>query len=170
MYGAPVVVVLDEFGKNLEYMAQHNGLGDVYILQTLAESPNIYLWVCLHQAFEEYSSEFSGKQLQEWGKIQGRFEDISFVEPQQQMIRFIAYTLKKANKVSPFAEKLQAWTNFYSEQFSALSLPGPLTLNRKTIEDCYPLHPLVVYVLPELCARLFYQIAHQDIYYNRSAY
>nr|WP_319587911.1 hypothetical protein [uncultured Desulfobulbus sp.] len=153
LYGAPVVVVLDEFGKNLEYMAQHNGLGDVYILQTLAESPNIYLWVCLHQAFEEYSSEFSGKQLQEWGKIQGRFEDISFVEPQQQMIRFIAYTLKKANKVSPFAEKLQAWTNFYSEQFSALSLPGPLTLNRKTIEDCYPLHPLVVYVLPELCAR-----------------
>lgn len=153
LYGAPVVIVLDEFGKNLEYMAQDPGKGDVYILQVLAESSGIFVWVCLHQAFEEYASELSSKQLQEWGKIQGRFEDISFVEPQQQMIRFISHTLKKVNGAASFNQRLQEWAEYYATRFKTLSLPGQISIDLQTIKDCYPLHPLVVYALPELCTR-----------------
>ncbi|MDA3821311.1 MAG: hypothetical protein PF450_01675, partial [Bacteroidales bacterium] len=153
LYDAPVIIVLDEFGKNLEYMARHTGLGDVYILQALAESPNIFSFVCLHQAFEEYASELSRKQRQEWGKIQGRFEDISFVESQQQMIKFISHTLKKVNGTATFDESIQKWAEYYDGQLAKLSLPGQVSLNLQTIKDCYPLHPLVVYTLPELCSR-----------------
>lgn len=153
LYEAPVVVVLDEFGKNLEYMAQYRGLGDVYILQSLAESPNIFSFVCLHQSFEEYASDFSNKQLQEWGKIQGRFEDISFIEPQQQMINFISHTLKKVNGAAAFDEKIQKWAEYYARQLDKLSLPGQVRLDLQTIKNCYPLHPIVVYTLPELCSR-----------------
>lgn len=152
LYGSPVVIVLDEFGKNLEYMAQHPGMGDVYILQVLAESSGIFVWVCLHQAFEEYATELSSKQLQEWGKIQGRFEDISFVEPQQQMIGFICHTLKKLNGAA-FDQRLQEWAEYYAGRFKTLSLPGQVTIDLQTIKDCYPLHPMVVYALPELCTR-----------------
>jgi len=153
LYEAPVVVVLDEFGKNLEYMAQYTGFGDVYILQALAESPNIFSFVCLHQSFEEYASDFSSKQLQEWGKIQGRFEDISFIEPQQQMINFISHTLKKVNGAATFDEKIEKWAECYASQLGKLSLPGQVSLDLQTIKDCYPLHPIVVYTLPELCSR-----------------
>ena len=37
-YGAPVVIAIDEFGKNLEFMARHPAQGDLYILQALAQS------------------------------------------------------------------------------------------------------------------------------------
>jgi hypothetical protein len=93
LHGAPVAIVIDEFGKSLEYMARFPAQGDLFILQALAESDCVYMWVCLHQAFEEYTSRLSARQLQEWGKIQGRFEDVSFVEPRNEMIRFICETL-----------------------------------------------------------------------------
>ena len=33
----PVIVVIDEFGKSLDYMAHHNIRGDLFIVQQLAE-------------------------------------------------------------------------------------------------------------------------------------
>lgn len=90
---APVAVVVDEFGKNLEYLARRPGRGDLFILQTLAESEGIFLWVCLHQAFEAYAAGLGRTQRQEWGKVQGRFEDVAFVEPRSQMRDFIGETL-----------------------------------------------------------------------------
>lgn len=153
IFSAPIVMVLDEFGKSLEYMAQYPELGDVFIIQSLAESKGVFLWVCLHQAFEEYASDLSGKQLQEWGKIQGRFEDISFVEPQQQMIEFISHTLKRINGASKYEQDISTWAAYYFDQFKSLSLPNHLSLSLQTIKNCYPLHPLVVLALPELCTR-----------------
>ncbi|MFP4310294.1 MAG: hypothetical protein ACLFQQ_24030, partial [Desulfococcaceae bacterium] len=70
--GAPVAVVIDELGKNLEYLARYPGRGDLFILQRLAETEDVFLWVCLHQAFEEYAAGLTAYQRQEWGKVQGR--------------------------------------------------------------------------------------------------
>ena len=172
LHGAPLVIVLDEFGKNLEYMARHADDGDLYILQLLAESNGIFTWVCLHQAFEEYASALTSKQIQEWGKIQGRFEDISFVEPRRQMVQFIGSTLttqngnsrlkKKKGKKSQestgagsqqFGELVKSWTNFFSDQLKTLPLPDKKIIDKNSIAACYPLHPLVVYTLPDLCCR-----------------
>ena len=58
----PMVIIVDEFGKNLDYMAHHSENGDIFIVQQLAESKMIYLWVCLHQAFDEYVSGLSTVQ------------------------------------------------------------------------------------------------------------
>ncbi len=80
-FGAPIILIIDEFGKSLEYMSRFPGNGDLFILQTLAEMRGINIWVCLHQAFEEYAAGLTEKQRREWGKVQGRFEDIVFVEP-----------------------------------------------------------------------------------------
>lgn len=170
LHGAPLVIVLDEFGKNLEFMARHAGDGDLYILQLLAESNGIFTWVCLHQAFEEHASSLTSKQVQEWGKIQGRFEDISFIEPRRQMVQFIGSTLITRNGNSypekresspegteaeskPFVELLKSWTNFFSDQLNYLELPDKEIIDAESIAACYPLHPLVVYTLPDLCCR-----------------
>ena len=35
-FGAPVALAIDEFGKNLEFMARYPATGDLFVLQTLA--------------------------------------------------------------------------------------------------------------------------------------
>lgn len=94
--GCPMIVVVDEFGKCLDYMSHHPGEGDIFIVQQLAELDDIYLWVCLHQAFDDYALGLSILQRQEWAKVQGRFEDISFVESTPQMLYLIGRTLKQS--------------------------------------------------------------------------
>ena len=153
LYDLPIVIMLDEFGKNLEYLGQNTGKGDLFILQSLAESNNIFTWVCLHQAFEEYASTLSKKQIQEWGKIQGRFEDISFVEPRRQMVRFIGQTLTRINGAGAFSNLVEKWAKQFSQELASIPLPDKKIIDRQTIQDCYPLHPLVVFCLPDLCSR-----------------
>lgn len=153
VHGTPVALVIDEFGKNLEYMARFPAQGDLFILQALAETEGIFIWVCLHQAFEEYTSRLSTRQLQEWGKIQGRFEDISFVEPKSEMVHFICETLARRGN-DPFLNRaVRDWAEFFHKKSNELDLPELKDLDVKTIERFYPLHPLAAVVLPELCMR-----------------
>ena len=72
-------------GKFLEY-ASFAG-GDLFLFQELAEKFSQYriqkkgtaLFVgILHQAFEEYAAQAGHSTQEEWQKIQGRFEDVSF--------------------------------------------------------------------------------------------
>lgn len=150
---SPIAIVIDEFGKNLEYMARYPAQGDIFILQTLAEAENIYLWVCLHQAFDEYASGFSHQQIQEWGKIQGRFEDVSFVEPGMQMLRFISRALQVKEGTESIGKLIQQWGESYYKEIrdSGLKEFTPLTL--EDIKSFFPLHPLTALLLPELCVR-----------------
>lgn len=151
--GTPVALVIDEFGKNLEYMGRFPAQGDLFILQALAESEGIFIWVCLHQAFEAYTSRLSIRQLQEWGKIQGRFEDVSFLETNSQMIDFICKTLVQ-KQGNPFLKKaVRNWAEYYFKESRKLGLPELKDLDIEKIEKFYPLHPLSAVILPELCVR-----------------
>ena len=85
--GVGLILVVDELGKFLEYAAQHPSRGDVFVLQGLAEiasrsegSP-LFLLTILHQAFEGYAQRLGKSQREEWAKVQGRFEDVAFMEP-----------------------------------------------------------------------------------------
>lgn len=151
--GVPLVLVIDEFGKNLEYMARFPAQGDLYILQILAETPNVYLWVCLHQAFEEYTSRLSQRQMQEWAKIQGRFEDISFVEPRREMLRFIGETLVRREGDPGFGKAVRRWAEMYAQEARDLNLAEFRGMEVEDFERFYPLHPLAAVLLPELCVR-----------------
>jgi len=153
IFRGPVMIIIDEFGKNLEFMSRYPSRGDLYILQSLAETENIFLWVCLHQSFEEYSAGFSTRQLQEWGKIQGRFEDISFVEPKMQMIEFIGRTLVRENNPSFIEEKIENWANYFYQKAKQLNLSEFDAINIDAFRSFYPLHPLAAIILPELCVR-----------------
>ncbi len=148
----PLLIVLDEFGKNLEFMARNPAEGDIFSLQALAEAPNTFLWVCLHQAFEDYSAGFSDRQLQEWGKIQGRFEDITFVEPHLQMIELIGRTLQPQSTEGK-THYAQKWAQAFARRMQASPLPELKALDIQQLQRFYPLHPLAVLVLPTLCTR-----------------
>ena len=93
--GTGLLLVIDELGKFLEYAAQDPTCGDLFVLQSLAEfatrsdqTPLLMLTI-LHQAFEQYAQRLATSQREEWAKVQGRFEDVAFVEPTEQVLRLI---------------------------------------------------------------------------------
>lgn len=78
-----LLLILDELGKFLEH-AVAAGHGDVHLLQDLAEyssrSEGRFVIIgILHQAFDQYAGRLSRDARQEWAKVQGRFQDISFL-------------------------------------------------------------------------------------------
>lgn len=148
----PIIIVIDEFGKNLEFMAHHPDKGDIFILQLLAESLDIYLWVCLHQSFEGYTSGLTAEQRKEWNKVQGRFEDISFIESTSQMLSLISRVLVQRPNVQN-KELLKQWAVSFIKYAKKEKIPLLENMTEQEIIALYPFHPTAAIVLPELCRR-----------------
>jgi ribosomal protein S15P/S13E len=84
-------ILIDEFGKFLEYASKHNPEKELYFVQQLAEfcnnpKHNILLITTVHQSLESYAYSLSKSQQQEWTKVKGRFREITFNEPVEQLL------------------------------------------------------------------------------------
>jgi hypothetical protein len=84
-------ILIDEFGKFLEYASKHNPEKELYFIQQLAEfcnnpKHNIVLITTVHQSLESYAYSLSKTQQQEWTKVKGRFREITFNEPVEQLL------------------------------------------------------------------------------------
>ncbi|HET8810342.1 MAG TPA: hypothetical protein VFM65_08770 [Flavobacteriaceae bacterium] len=82
---------IDEFGKFLEFASKNNPENELYFIQQLAEfcnnpKHNIILITTVHQSFESYAYSLSNTQKQEWTKVKGRFREITFNEPVEQLL------------------------------------------------------------------------------------
>jgi hypothetical protein len=92
-------LVIDEFGKFLEYASQNEPEKELYFIQQLAEfintpENNIVWFTTVHQNFDAYAFSLSGSQRQEWTKVKGRFREIGFNEPVEQLLFLAAEHLK----------------------------------------------------------------------------
>ncbi|MDF2449462.1 MAG: hypothetical protein K0R26_1966 [Bacteroidota bacterium] len=104
-----LVIVIDEFGKFLEYASQHNPEEELYFIQQLSEfanndDHNIILLTTVHQNFDAYSSSLSKEQKSEWTKVKGRFREITFNEPVEQLL-FLAAKHIEESKLEKINEK-----------------------------------------------------------------
>ena len=93
--GKFLLIVIDEFGKVLEHAAKNNPEKELYFLQKLAEFVNvpsrqILLLTTLHQNFSAYAKGLTETQVNEWKKVKGRFKEITFVEPIEQLLYLAA--------------------------------------------------------------------------------
>ena len=91
-------IVIDEFGKILEHAANNNPEKELYFLQKLSEfvnvpSRNIILLTTLHQNFGSYAAKLDASQRNEWQKVKGRFQEIVFAEPVEQLLALTAKRL-----------------------------------------------------------------------------
>lgn len=89
--GKSLLIIIDEFGKFLEYAAKFNPEEEIYFIQELAEfvndeEKNILFLTTLHQNFNAYGFDLSKRQQNEWRKVQGRFKEITFNEPVEQLL------------------------------------------------------------------------------------
>ena len=95
----PLVLLIDEFGKYLEFSSDDPKNGDVYVLQELAELASrsnglIKVITIRHQAIMGYFSGMKGSFLNEWKKIQGRFQDIVHSNSIEDTFKLISYHLQ----------------------------------------------------------------------------
>ena len=156
-----LLIIIDEFGKFLEYTARHES-DDIFLLQVLAEEThqtgdaNILLFVLLHQSFEQYGKNLSTKLKNEWIKIQGRYQTLSFVDTTAESLPIIAQAFNqklyfKAQK--KIANDIQAITKKLKRHEILPSSLNEKTAN-KLFAKCYPLHPLTLLLLPILCQKI----------------
>lgn len=94
------VILIDEFGKFLEYINKNNVSNDLYLLQLISEwvndsDKNSYFIITLHQNFISYSSSLELIDKQEWEKIKGRFVELLFNEPVEQLLFFASNQLQE---------------------------------------------------------------------------
>jgi len=154
---APLLLLIDEFGKNLEAFGEYRGEADLFFLQTIAEWPQdrsahpLVAMTLQHLAFEEYVDSASTAMRREWAKVQGRFEDIPYVDSPSQARRLMASVWSR--KQSPkFDTRLRTWMD---DQTEAARRAGVMTLftGPSDIAQGWPLHPVTQLILPELCSR-----------------
>jgi hypothetical protein len=86
-----LVVLIDEFGKFLEYAARNNPERELYFIQQVAEFANdtdkdMLFITTLHQNFDAYTGDLNRSQRLEWEKVKGRFKEIAFNEPVEQLL------------------------------------------------------------------------------------
>ena len=151
--GTGLLLVIDEFGKFLEYASQYPAQGDIHVLQELAvfaersgKTP-LFLLTILHQAFEMYGQRTAKLQREEWAKIQGRFEDVPFTEPTEQLLRLIGKALEKSSEIT-------CKDNFNNVTELGLKLHQlDDTEFIQLLESCLPLHPTVALLIGPLFRR-----------------
>ncbi len=102
--GKFLFIVIDEFGKILEYAAKNNPEKELYLLQQFAEfindsEKNIVLLTTLHQNFSSYAKGLTESQRNEWTKVKGRFGEIVFNEPVEQLLHLAAARLDNIEKI-----------------------------------------------------------------------
>ena len=105
------VIMIDEFGKFLEYAAKNNAAKQLYFVQQLAEfvndpSRNILLITTLHQSFDAYSFELKQAQRNEWTKVKGRLKEITFNEPVEHLLLLAATRLDGSKRTVEHPEEL----------------------------------------------------------------
>ncbi len=149
----PVLLVIDELGQALHYAAESKRLGEFYLLQQLAEQASsaknrpIFFFTIQHLALADYAGGVGQRERREWGKVQGRFQDIAFVEGHEETIAVIERVMADMDVPRREQDEGAAWA-----AVTDLGLQSLFPDGRQTVRAVYPLHPLALLALPYLCA------------------
>lgn len=147
-----LLIVIDEFGKVLEHAAKNNPEQELYFLQKFAEfvnvpSRDVLLLTTLHQNFGAYSRNLTETQKNEWAKVKGRFKEITFVEPIEQILFLASQQLHDKSSVAKCDNIKQLYrlaleTRFVSKAFSC-----------ETALQLYPLDPFSAFAVTSAIQR-----------------
>lgn len=151
-----VLLLADEMGKSLEFINKNRG--ELHLFQDLAEvlgridTPVIFVGL-LHQAFSEYAKNRGTKLQEEWGKIQGRYNDILYNVSTDETVALIGKSITHSESIdnsddSVVQQVLEALDKNKSDRKKQL---------KQRLEQCVPLHPLTALILGPISKRRFSQ-------------
>ena len=146
-----VLFVFDELGKFLEFAAREPGESDVFYLQQLAEkaaraqTAQIAILTVLHQSFALYAEDLSTKEQAEWQKVQGRFDEIPFLEPVDHLVQLTARAIESQEGDVP-ATLIAEHAQLVDRLLALRDTPTPQDL-QTALRATLPLHPGVALIL-----------------------
>ncbi|MCM8554961.1 ATP-binding protein [Streptomyces sp. STCH 565 A] len=161
---APLLLIIDEFGKTLEYLVSagesSHAESDVFLLQLLAEKgagPKglpLFMFTLQHLAFTDYASRSSSVQTQEWAKIQGRFEDVTFAPNLGDAVYLLQRKLAHSAVPEHGRKLVEAQAQAASGIWRERSLHSVVDVSAESFANLYPLHPLTAVAAPLMAAQI----------------
>ena len=153
-------ITIDELGKFIEFAGAKKK--DIFLLQELAElsveknDVPLFFIGMLHQKLEYYAQNLNIEIKNEWKKIQGRFEEIPFIESTEQMIRILGEAINtsySSQDLSKIRTNIKNFVYYFLDSKFFPNLVGKKpTLN--LFAQAYPLHPASSALLPILAQKL----------------
>lgn len=171
-----LVILIDEFGKFLEYAAKHNPDSELYFIQQLAElvndsNRNIILITTLHQNFGSYAIDLSQNQKNEWDKVKGRLIDISFDEPIEQLLYLASERIEDLKIEKP---KNIGFDNLFDKINESKLVSNSETLNYDLANKLYPFDILSANILAQALQKygqnersLFSFLANSQVFFDK---
>lgn len=145
-----IALVVDEFGKFLEYASEKPEERDLFFLQTLAETaarsdvPVLFLTI-LHAGFVDYLPTQDQVHRQEWEKIQGRFRDVAFQLPVEQLLGLVGAAIDLDLPEEVEREWLARIQD--AAENDALDRVRKRLPVGEVVPDCVPLNPIAALLL-----------------------
>lgn len=132
--------IIDEFGKFLEYASSNNPSVELYFIQQLCEwinntTTDAILIATLHQDFNTYSYNLNRSQQQEWSKVKGRFREIVFNEPVEQLLFLASKRIEekfRSTKDAKYFDKL------FTVIKDSKTFPLKDYFNKEVAKDLFP--------------------------------
>lgn len=150
---AGLILILDELGKNLEYAARNPDFDDIFLLQRLAEEASrsgekaFVIVAMLHQGVAAYAAGLDSVSKREWDKVAGRFEEIVYAQPAEQVAALLAATLNVRTNLLPAEIQKESQAAMRASLdaglYGSAAAESLLNLSAKI----FPLHPTVLPVL-----------------------
>jgi hypothetical protein len=150
-----VFVILDELGKGLEFAVREPIGGDPFVLQEVAElagrsEPPLIVLGILHQSFAGYAEGLDSAARNEWVKVQGRFQDIAFLPPEEVLAKLVSEAI---GGTPPDTDELAHTAELVRSLPGIWPAPLPLPSFTAICERSWPLHPVTVAAMPVLMRR-----------------
>jgi hypothetical protein len=157
-----IAIVWDEFGRHLEGIVNEGRSRELDAVQRLAEwavrarEPTASLMLLLHQNLLAYATVLNQTSRNEWRKIEGRFEQLRFVEDSQELYGLASTVIseRRPDGVRPPKEAVlrqvargaiaAGWFDGMSDEGHVAALLG----------RAYPVSAAALQVLPRLVARI----------------
>jgi hypothetical protein len=153
--GKGLAIIIDEFGKFLEYAFHNKPENELYFIQQLAEiandpNKNLLFITTLHQGFDAYSLGLDKSPKQEWDKVRGRVKELTFNEPVEQLLNLASSYLMKLKTTTSFSfyqpDEISL-ENLFTTITEAKVFPLKDSLNRKIAHSIFPLDILSASIL-----------------------
>jgi hypothetical protein len=142
-------LIVDELGKYLEFAALHPRDADVFLLQQLAEAaarsdvPVLFVTL-LHSGFADYLPTSEELRRAEWQKVQGRFRDVPFQLPAEQVLELVG----RAIVAEPPPSLARLWDGELERIEAAPCMRDVAERGLlRNLRPCFPLHPMTALLL-----------------------
>ena len=155
--GFGLLLLIDEMGRYLEFVAANPNEEDPSIFQLLAElaggSETVSLSVIgfLHHRFGDYVAGMGDWVEGEWAKSSERYEEIAFYESTEQTLHLIAEALNHVGQQSSQVRK--SAHSLYSEACSRRMFATSDSNVLKLTKNLYPIHPAALSCLATISRR-----------------